>query len=178
MSDDHKLPTIKTFTFSQRRSRSSKQTQEPLSWETANSMDCHLHMEWIAIGRVILGNDGLEFPLVQHTPAVYRIRIRSSAGSEAVYFGETADLERRLNTHYRKPDPSQSQNVRLHKLFHEALSAGAEIAVAVVAPGAWIDFGGTRYCADFSSKPERVLVEHAAIVESQRQHPEIESLNL
>jgi hypothetical protein len=47
----------------------------------------------------------------------------------------------------------------------------------MVAPGAWMDFGETRYRPDFSSKQVRVLFENAAIIESRQRHPEIESLN-
>src|SRR5271155_1672654 len=126
--------------------------------------------------RIILSDDRLQFPLAQHTAAVYRFRVRSSSGSEAVYFGETDDLERRL-THYRNPGSSQITNIRLNNLFREALSTGAEIAVAIVAPGAWIDFGGTRSAADFSSKPVRLSFENAAIVESHGTLIETESLN-
>ena len=178
MSEDRPTVPMRTFTFSRGSKSSTKETQETQPWDTANSIDCHLYMAWVPIGRVMLSNDRLQFPHAERTSAVYRFRVRSSSGSEAVYFGETDDLERRF-THYRNPGPSQRTNIRLNNLFREALSSGTEIGVAMVAPGAWIDFGGgTRSAADFSSKPMRLLFENAAIAESHGAEVESESLNL
>jgi hypothetical protein len=55
------------------------------------------------------------------------------------------------------------------------LSSGAEVAVAAVTEGAWIEVGGSRAIADFSSKAVRRLFEHVAIVESAGEP--VDSLN-
>jgi hypothetical protein len=120
-------------------------------------------MAWVPIGRVVLTGDRLEFPTTQPVAAVYRFWVRSGSG-EAIYFGETENLQRRF-TLYRNADSSQTTNFRLKNLFREALSSGSEIGVAIVAQGAWIDLGGARLTADFSSRPVRLIFENVAIVE-------------
>jgi hypothetical protein len=163
---------IKPFTISRRRNRVI--ATETHTWDTANSVDCHLSMKWAPIGRVVLSGDRLEFPVAQPAPAVYRFRVRSGGSSEPVYFGETENLDNRF-TLYRNAHSSQGTNFPLKNLFHEVLSSGGEVAVAVVAPDAWVDFGGTRVTADFSSKFVRRMFENTAIVESHG--TSIESLN-
>jgi len=143
------------------------------SWDTANSLDCRLGMTWVPIGRVILSDRRVEFPAAQSVPALYRFRFRNPA-SEALYIGETENLARRF-TLYRNPGPSQQTNLRLNGKFRDALSSGAEIAVAVVITSAWIEMGGSRTLADFSARAMCRLFENAAIIEGLG--VSVESLN-
>jgi hypothetical protein len=146
---------------------------EPYPWDTANALECRIGMSWVKLGRVLLDGGRLKFPTTQPTPGLYRFRIRI-AGREALYVGETENIARRF-TLYSNPGPSQQTNRRLNARFREDLSGGAEIAVAIVTTGAWIEFADTKVAADFSSKAVRRLFEHAAIVQSAADT--IESLN-
>jgi hypothetical protein len=133
-------------------------------WDRSDPLECRMGMKWQPIGRVTLGGDrSLTFPTAPPVPAIYRFRIRSGAG-EAFYIGETENLARRF-THYRNPGPTQQTNQRLNAKFREELTAGAEIAVAVVTGEAWIEHGDVRQVADLGSKAVRCLFENAALVE-------------
>lgn len=107
------------------------------------------------------------------SPALYRLSIRLG-GNEAVYIGETDNLSRRFGN-YRNPGPSQQTSKRIHAKLKDALKAGAEIAVAVVLGGAWIDWGKGQQEADLSSKIIRCLFENAAIADGGSQ--QVEMLN-
>jgi hypothetical protein len=124
----------------------------PYAWDVPEILELRLAMAWTPIGRVTAGADGpLVFPAAPASPGLYRFRVRA-AGRDAVYIGETDNLARRF-THYRNPGPTQPTNLRLNAKFAEALTAGAEIAVATITEDAWIERGGHRKAAQLSSKP-------------------------
>jgi len=56
--------------------------------------------------------------------------------------------------------------LRLNAIFREDLTAGAQIAVAAVIGGAWIERRNVREAVDLASKPVRCLLENAALVET------------
>jgi hypothetical protein len=119
-------------------------------------------MSWEPLGRVRLGDDGrLTFPKAVKAPALYRLRIRLGE-HESVYIGETDNLSRRFGN-YRNPGPSQQTSKRINAKLLETLRDGAEIAVAIVRSGAWVDWGTGAQEADLSSKVVRCLFENAAI---------------
>ena len=148
-------------------------TSEVCPWDTTDALGCQIQMTWAPIGRVILRNDRLEFPAAEPTSAVYRFRLRGASG-QAIYFGESQNLRQRFSL-YQNADVSQQTNFRLKNLFIEALRSGAEIGVAMITAGAWIDLNGTRLTADFTSKVVRRIFEHAAILGSDG--TAIDSLN-
>jgi hypothetical protein len=145
----------------QQRARSSA-ADEPYPWDTADLSECRIGMTWTPIGRVTLRGDRLEFPEVQSVPGLYRFQIRNGS-SKSAYIGESENLARRFGL-YRDPGPSQQTNVRLNQIFRTALTSGAEIAVAIVTTGAWMDMVGVRAQPDFSIKAVRRLFEQAALV--------------
>ena len=143
-------------------------------WDKADAIECRLGMTWTPIGRVLAGNkDRLIFPLVERAPAIYRFWIRTASG-DALYVGETENLARRFQN-YRNPGSSQQTSLRINAKLREALTNGAEISVAVVTAGAWIERRGKREFADLSLKALRCLFEDAALAHWGAQ--EIQSLN-
>lgn len=136
----------------------------PHNWETGRAMECRLRIVWVPLGRVVCDAAGrLAFPVAEALPAIYRFRIRRS-DSEKRYIGQTENLARRFG-HYRNPGPSQQTNIRLNAEFLKELDAGAEISVAAVTAGAWIDWGSGPVIADMSSIATRCLLENAAILD-------------
>jgi hypothetical protein len=121
-------------------------------------------MKWRAIGLVSRGGDGrLKFPSASQSPGIYRFQVRARS-NESLYVGEAVNLARRF-AHYRNPGPTQQTNMRLNARFKEALLAGAEISVAVVTEGAWIERLGKREKANLSLKAVRCLFENAALLD-------------
>lgn len=138
----------------------------------ASGFTCHLGMAWEPLGRVTAGDDGrLVFPKVAKAPALYRLCVRQG-GRDAIYIGESDNLLRRFGN-YRNPGPTQQTSKRINAKLRDALKAGAEIAVAVVLSGAWIDWGTGPQDADLSSKVIRCLFENAAISSSGAEDVEI-----
>lgn len=130
--------------------------------DVGGGFTCRLGMAWEPLGRVTMGDDGrLVFPKVPKAPALYRLRTRHG-GRDAVYIGESDNLSRRFGN-YRNPGPTQQTSKRINAKLKDALDAGAEIAVAVVLAGAWLDWGSGPQDADLSSKVIRCLFENAAI---------------
>ena len=146
----------------------------PHNWDRVGGFECRLGMSWEPLGRVTLGDDGrLTFPKAVKAPALYRLRIRLGE-RESVYIGETDNLSRRFGN-YRNPGPSQQTSRRINATLLGALQGGAEIAVAIVRSGAWIDWGTGSQEADLSSKVVRCLFENAAISDGDGHN--IEMLN-
>ena len=157
------------------RDGNAKRTMEasPYGWDMATSVDLRMGMTWVPQGRIILDGGRIKVPSVPPVPGLYRFRIEGVAG-KARYVGESENLARRFAL-YSNPGPSQQTNVRLNATFRAALSSGAEVGVAIVAEGAWIEVSGSRLPADLASQAVRRLLENAAIVE--RQGDAVESLN-
>ena len=121
--------------------------------------------EWKPVGQIQLDNDGkLVFPKTSATPGLYRFDIADPNGP-ATYIGETDQLVRRFQ-HYRTPGPSQRTNLRLNALMRSALSEDMTISLATVTDEICISLDGDERIADLTRKPERVLLEHAALYEA------------
>ena len=135
----------------------------PHEWDEGVGVEFRIGLAWVPIGRVVLDAAGrLAFPPADAAPAIYRFRIRHG-DAETRYIGQTDNLARRFGN-YRNPGPGQQTNVRLNAEFLRSLSAGAEIAVAAVTGGAWIELESGRAAADMSSLAVRCLLENAAIL--------------
>jgi hypothetical protein len=93
---------------------------------------------------------------------------------ERCYVGESDNLARCFGN-YRNPGAGQPTNIRINAILLEALHAGAEISVSVVAEDAWLNWGSEPVRADMSIKAARCLFENAAILESGA--VQIETLN-
>lgn len=121
-----------------------------------------VRFEWQPIGQVRLDKSGQPvFPKASLRPGLYSFHF-DRAGDRAVYFGETDQLDRRLQ-HYRTPGPSQRTNLRLHALIRETLKAGGTVTVATATSGTIQMMEGDERPADLTQKSERVLLEHAAL---------------
>ena len=136
--------------------------QQPVAAASTEHPGTRLGMTWVVLGSVSLDKDGeLVFPLTPSDPAIYRFTIKGP--EESRYIGESVNLARRLR-HYRKPGAKQETNIRLNKLLKEAIEAKAEVSMAAVLGGAWIEMRGERQEADLKSKVTRCLLENAAIL--------------
>lgn len=114
------------------------------------------------------------FPKVPTVPGLYRFDFEGAQG-RYVYVGETVELARRLQ-HYRTPGPTQRTNQRLYQLISESITGGGRVAVAIITDGPTLKINGQQRAADLGLKPERALLENAAIISCQEEGLEI--LNL
>jgi len=130
------------------------------------SHELGLRYNWIESGELTLdAQSKLVFPKLPADPGIYRFRL-AKGGKTSVYIGETDNLQRRFQ-HYRTPGASQATNIRLNKIFVDALESGGSICADVIVKTAWIQIENREEQADLSAKPERMLFEHAAIVRSR-----------
>ncbi len=125
-------------------------------------VDLSVHFSWREIGQVELDSqDKLKFPKSQPRPGLYRFEL-AKGGVSQTYIGETDTLDRRFQ-HYRTPGPSQVTNLRLNALMREVIASGGSVAVYVHTEGAVVAIEGDRKPPRLDLKPNRVLLEHAAI---------------
>ena len=77
---------------------------------------CALRLQWLPIGTAQRDEEGkIKFPKLPARPGLYQFKIFRSDGSQAIYVGETDNLQRRF-AHYRNPGPTQATNLRLNAL--------------------------------------------------------------
>lgn len=89
----------------------------PHSWDRSDDIECRVRLQWKPIGRVEMDVSGkLRFPVATSGPGLYRFTIDDSQ----VYVGESENVQRRFQ-HYRTPGPSQQTNIRMNRIFSEAL---------------------------------------------------------
>lgn len=132
----------------------------PHSWDRSDVIECRVRLQWKPIGRVEMDVSGkLRFPVATSGPGLYRFTIDDSQ----VYVGESENVQRRFQ-HYRTPGPSQQTNIRMNRIFSEALRNGAEIGVAIATLADRADSSGQYVALDLSSKPVRLLLESAVLV--------------
>jgi hypothetical protein len=127
-------------------------------------MDAELtiRFEWVKVGPVWIDLlCKLKFPIVPSNPGLYRFEIEDQRGAKE-YIGETDLLDRRFQ-HYRTPGPTQSTNIRLNLLMLETLKANGSVSVSIITDRANFVMDGRASRARMQNKPERVLLEHAAI---------------
>jgi len=159
----------RTFTMPLGRteSRARKAIEDPyVTAQQGPDNELTLRYHWLELGSLTLdASSRLKFPRVSFDPGLYRFRVMKDGG-HSVYIGETDNLSRRFQN-YRTPGPSQATNLRLNKVFVEALQAGNQIFVDVIVNSAWLRSGDAEEHADLSLKSHRRLFEHAAIAQSQ-----------
>jgi hypothetical protein len=91
-----------------------------------------LRLEWQSVGSAFEETDGkIKFPKLPAMPGLYQFQIFRRDGSQAIYVGESDNLQRRF-AHYRNPGPTQQTNLRLNGLFRELLSQQAKIDIEIV----------------------------------------------
>lgn len=130
-----------------------------------------VQFRWEVRGAVGLDSDGkLVFPPLSRLPGVYQIGIHGGDEWRA-YVGETDNLARRF-AHYRNPGPSQRTNLRLNEVLRDHILKGGEADVAI-AEGIEVD-GVSKI--DLATKPTRVLLESAALVDLSRRGVPVENL--
>lgn len=128
-----------------------------------------LTVEWAfrGIGDVILdGAGGLQFPDVSAQPGIYRFTL--TADEESVVYIGGAELLKRRFQHYRTPGPTQSTNERINERIRAVLAAGGAVAVEIAVSASEVTPTGERVRLDLSRKPERALIEAAALLVARR----------
>ena len=134
-----------------------------------------MNFEWEVLGEVSIDSHSkLAFPKTPNQPGLYRLTVFEDSG-RLVYFGETDNLRRRFSQ-YRNPGPYQATNLRLNKLFYDAIADGQTIELAIMVDHAWIEIDERERKADFSIKSDRLLLENGAIVSAQSE--KLQLLNL
>jgi hypothetical protein len=134
-----------------------------------------LRLVWSAAGLLSHGAEGkISFPKLQAVGGLYKFSVRRRDGSQAVYVGETENLQRRF-AHYRNPGPTQTTNQRMNGLFVEVLASGGEIHLATVTDKVWIVLNGQEVPADLARKDVRRLFENFVL--ATQNVSEVECLN-
>ncbi|MCC5947772.1 MAG: hypothetical protein JJT89_04880 [Nitriliruptoraceae bacterium] len=152
----------------QPRSRSPRGRIEAASGDTVRPAESpsrvEVHLQWQRVGAVVLGAAGaLQFPRVEPRPAVYRLTLFEGAQVDQVYLGESNNLSRRLRN-YMKPGPTQATSLRISALVTGHVQRGD--VTLDVAGGLRFSVDGRDIDVDLSRKADRVLIEHAALVET------------
>lgn len=130
------------------------------------SYELGLRYNWIESGELTLdAQSRLVFPKLLVDPGIYRFRLAKD-GQASVYIGESDNLPRRFQ-HYRTPGPSQATNIRLNRIFVDALGSGHRISVDVIVNTAWIRSDRGEEKANLTVKAARMLFEHAALIQSR-----------
>ena len=140
--------------------------RQRVQWGNMAIVDVSIRFAWQATGPVTLdGNGKLSFPKTSHGPGLYRMEI-AGGNDTMIYIGEADQLSRRLQ-HYRTPGPSQRTNLRLNALMCETLANHGTISLAVVTEAVTLRRAGSHHPLNLNSKSERVLLEHAALLEAK-----------
>ncbi len=124
-----------------------------------------ISFEWIPFGAVTLDpNDKILFPKSPPCAGLYRFEFSSAIGT-TVYIGQTDQIARRFQ-HYRTPGPSQQTNLRLNQMMRDALANEGIVSVSIAIENISFLQEQIKHEADLTKKSERILLEHAAIVEA------------
>jgi hypothetical protein len=141
----------------------------------SQELRCRLRVKWHQTGSAILDvGSKIQFPKLPSDPGLYRLRISRLDESNALYAGETDNLQRRF-AQYRNPGPTQGTNIRLNALCVQTLAAGGVVSLAI-ATEAWLAWDSSpEVRADFRRKSVRRLFEN--LVVSADKAVEVEDLN-
>lgn len=115
-------------------------------------------------GAVELGSEGhLKFLRVASTAGIYRLTLWDAEAVGLVYVGGSINLARRVRNHVR-PGPAQAASLRINALLTERaqddevpFEAAGDIRFTV---------DDRDVAVDLARKGDRVLVEHAALVQA------------
>lgn len=125
------------------------------------TVDVAVEMEWQEIGRVVLVDGALVFPVdLPKQPGLYRFRFVGPDG-EQVYVGEASDLRRR-GGHYRLGNRAGATNKRMHDAMRKHLGPDRQIEMAI-ALGGIVTVEGYVQPLDVRRKASRLLAEAAAL---------------
>jgi hypothetical protein len=124
---------------------------------------------WTEVGRVVLIEEKLRFPVVPDVPGIYRFEL-----GDRWYIGEADRLRRRFQ-HYRTPGPTQSTNLRLNALMRQLLADSADIVVSTIT-SVTVEIDGHALPVDLAHKEARLLVESAALVAARASGRFVENL--
>jgi hypothetical protein len=134
-----------------------------------------LRLEWQSAGLALEDTDGkIKFPKLPAKPGLYQFKIFRRDGGQAIYVGESDNLQRRF-AHYRNPGPTQQTNLRLNALFRELLSQQARIEVQIVTDRVWLTWSGPEMPGDLRRKSVRRLFEN--FVQCAERAESVEDLN-
>ena len=138
-------------------------------------MDVVVRLTWREIGAVTRNANNLEFPLLGANQGLYRLELRSKELNK-LYIGETKNLGKRM-TNYRRPPSGAQTSERINELLNTHLQSGGEIRLAICTEAVFVVGGSDERKANFQLKRERVLAEHAALVQdAEVQTVKIENL--
>ena len=112
-------------------------------------------LQLVAAGR-------LQFPKVASTPGIYRLTLWDGAAVGRIYVGESVNLARRARN-YVRPGPTQATSLRINALLTAHLQ-DEEVSFEV-AGDIRFTVDGRDVAVDLARKADRVLVEHAALVQ-------------
>lgn len=118
---------------------------------------------WCHLGVVTLGPERrLQFPKVAAAPGIYRLTLWEAGAVGRVYVGESVNLARRVRNDVR-PGATQATSLRINELLTE--HARNEKVSFAVADDISFTVDGRDVAVDLNRKADRVLTEHAALVE-------------
>jgi len=150
--------------------RSPRVGIDPNSLPVAGGLAVEVVASWREAGPIAFDGAGdLVFPKLPSQPGVYRMTLRGSPGQdqEAIYIGETDDLQRRTQ-HYRSPGPTQETNIRLNAVLKKQIQSGGHARFSVIVEARLAVAGGQPSIQlDLARKAARLLVESSALVLAQ-----------
>jgi hypothetical protein len=150
-------------THASRMSRTTTATSAPVG-EVVAEREVVVRMAWRSRGEVALGTSGLVFPVLGVEPGLYRLELCGGReGGRKVYIGETHSLNKRMKN-YRRPPSGAQTSVRINDLLVRHLGSAGAIRLATCTE-AKVVIEGKERPADLQLKRERVLVEHAALIQ-------------
>jgi hypothetical protein len=145
------------------RRRSGDEERSVTRPPTTGNAHVELAFGWHQLGAVGLGTEGrLQFPKVASSPGVYRLTLWDAGAVGRIYVGESVNLARRVRN-YVRPGPTQATSLRINALLIEHVQR-AEVSFDI-AGDIRFTVDGRHIAVDLTRKADRVLVEHAALVQ-------------
>ncbi len=123
-----------------------------------------VNIEWSSAGEVRWDDNGKPiFPSLQAAPGLYRLRF---AATREVYIGETVNLKRRAGN-YRNPGSTQQTSTWVNERLNVAREAN-EVVLVETSDHAFVVVRGATIAADLTTKPVRLLLENAALLDESQ----------
>lgn len=121
-------------------------------------------IKWTSAGEIHWDGSGKPiFPSLQASPGLYRLRF---AATREVYIGETIDLKRRAGN-YRNPGSTQQTSTWVNERLNVARDA-QEVVLVETSDQALVVVRGATLPADLTTKPVRLLLENAALLDESQ----------
>ena len=123
-----------------------------------------VRFDWTMVGQITVAEEDLNWPPMPGGAGVYRYTLRLGDRTR-YYVGETDNFRRRFS-HYRRPGPSQTTNIRMHQRLRTLLAThGGEAEVAVASNVEYSVNGASVQDLTLPEVFTRRLLENAALVE-------------